>query len=167
MYVVFLQVLCFARCNFLFWKPGLLYPVPIIVRFALYFVSFVSAELFFLKFTARSGLCSLIYQMLLRAKQTDLSVTVSRYIGLAPFSFRSMTLVWFFFRSFFPVDSFVPISELFFLIPFSDPVPVTDTCLFFRSCLTLGSIFWIFRFTEISKRLCAQMSLSTFLGSPL
>jgi len=66
-------------------------------------------ELFFLKFIARSGLCSLIYQILPRAKQLDLSVTISRYIGLAPFSSRSMTLKWFrvpFFRSFFPVDSF-------------------------------------------------------------
>ena len=102
-----LQVHCFARwfcllenrvCSVWFrCSCVLLFSLGILIS---------SLELFFLKFNARSGLCSLIYQILPRAKQMNLSVTVSRYIGLAPFSFRSITLVWFFFRSFFPVDSF-------------------------------------------------------------
>ena len=97
---------------------------------------FFADTLFSLKFTARSGLCSLIYQIFPRAKQLDLSVTISRYIGLAPFSYRSLTLEWFrvsFFGLSFRLILYwsVPILESSLVgFPFSDPVPVIDTCLF-------------------------------------
>jgi hypothetical protein len=67
------------------------------VRFALYFGFLVLPMSYFFEFVARWGLCSQIYQILPRAKQLDHSVTISWYIGLAPFSFRKLTLKWFFF----------------------------------------------------------------------
>jgi hypothetical protein len=90
----FFQVHCFARCNFLLVNRvcTVLFRCSCALLFTWFFL--FPDELFFLKFTARSGLCSLIY-LLPRAKQLDLSVTISRYIGLAPFSFRRMTLKWF------------------------------------------------------------------------
>ena len=94
------------------------------------------------------------------------------FIGLAPFSFRSLTLEWFrvsfFGLSFRLILLCIPNLGIFSCgFPFSDPVPVIDTCLF-SGISYLGTIF--FESSGLPKYQSGsalRFPLSIFLGSLL